>query len=100
MLHTVNKSPYERNTLESCLRLAKAGSAILLIEDGVYAAIAGSAAADQVAARTDDFTFHVLGPDIEARGLADKQLIDGVAVVDYTGFVELVAEYDAVQSWL
>jgi len=33
MLHTVNKSPFERNTLQSCLRLAKPGSAILLIEE-------------------------------------------------------------------
>ncbi|MCP4411990.1 MAG: sulfurtransferase complex subunit TusB, partial [Gammaproteobacteria bacterium] len=31
MLHTVNKSPFERNTLKSCLRIAKPGSAVLLI---------------------------------------------------------------------
>ena len=31
-LHTVNKSPFERNTLESCLRLAKKGSAVLLLK--------------------------------------------------------------------
>ena len=43
MLHIVNKSPYERNALESCLRLAQPGSALLLIEDGVYAATRGNA---------------------------------------------------------
>jgi tRNA 2-thiouridine synthesizing protein B len=48
MLHTVNKSPFERNTLESCLRHAKNGSAVLLIEDGVYAAIAGSAIEERI----------------------------------------------------
>ena len=42
MLHTVNKSPFERNTLETCLSLAKKGSSILLFEDGVYAAVKGS----------------------------------------------------------
>ena len=41
MLHIVNKSPYERNSLESCLRLASKGSAVLLIEDGVYGATKG-----------------------------------------------------------
>ena len=38
VLHIVNKSPYDRNSLDTCLRLAAPGSAILLIEDGVYAA--------------------------------------------------------------
>ncbi len=43
ILHTVNKSPYEKNSLDSCLNLAKEGSAVLLIEDGVYAALKGAA---------------------------------------------------------
>ena len=43
MLHIVNKSPYERNTLDAVLRIAQDGS-LLLIEDGVYAATRGSAA--------------------------------------------------------
>lgn len=100
MLHTINKSPFDRNSLASCLRLAKKGSAILLIEDGVYAALQGTSVSDQVADRSDDFSFHALGPDLEARGLADKPLIEGVILVDYAGFVDLVEEYDAVQSWL
>ena len=39
MLHTVNKSPFEKNSLETCLRLADSNSSILLIEDGVYGAL-------------------------------------------------------------
>ena len=39
MLHTVNKSPFEKNSLETCLRLAEDNSSILLIEDGVYGAL-------------------------------------------------------------
>ena len=42
MLHTVNKSPFERDALGSCLRHAKKGSEVLLIEDGVYGAIKGT----------------------------------------------------------
>ena len=42
MLHTVNKSPFETNSLETCLGLAKSGSDILLIEDGGYAATVGT----------------------------------------------------------
>ena len=45
MLHIVNKSPTERTTLDSCLATVGGGSAVLLIEDGVYAATRGNAAA-------------------------------------------------------
>ena len=38
MLHIVNKSPYERNSLTSCLAHTGKGSALILIEDAVYAA--------------------------------------------------------------
>ena len=100
MLHTVNKSPFERNALESCLRLARKGSSILLLEDGVYAALQGTAASDRVGNAVNDYRFFVLGADIEARGLGAKALIDGVTVVDYGGFADLVAEHDAVQAWL
>jgi tRNA 2-thiouridine synthesizing protein B len=100
MLHLINKSPFERTALASCLRLAQPGGSILLIEDGVYAALKDGAHAGAIADRAGDFSFYVLGPDVAARGLGDKPLIDGFEVVDYEGFVDLVAEHDATQSWL
>jgi tRNA 2-thiouridine synthesizing protein B len=100
MLHIINKSPFERNALDCCLRLAKPGSSILLIEDGVYAAMGKAAHADTVSSRMEDFSFYVLGPDVAARGLSDTPLIEGIDVVDYEGFVDLVAEHEVTQSWL
>lgn len=38
-LHTVNKSPFERNSLDTCLLLIKNDSTVLLIEDGVAGAL-------------------------------------------------------------
>ena len=100
MLHTVNKSPFERNAFSSCLRLARKGSAVLLIEDGVYAAVAGTSVAERVSERMAELSFYVLGPDVAARGLGGAPLIEGFRVVDYDGFVDLVAEHDATQAWL
>ena len=100
MLHTVNKSPFERNALKSCLRLAAKGASVLLIEDGVIAALAGTPAGEDIAKRAGDLKFYVLGPDIDARGLGDRPLIDFVEVVDYDGFVDLVVAHDAVNAWL
>ena len=100
MLHTVNKSPFEKSSLDSCLRLATAGSAVLLIEDGVFAALQGTKVADEVTEKMKDLSFYVLSPDVEARGLSDKPLIDGIKPVDYAGFVDLVTEHDSSTAWL
>jgi len=99
ILHTVNKSPFERSSLESCLRVARDGSGILLIEDGVIGALAGTEASDALAAATDGKTVYVLGPDLQARGLSDSELVTGVKVIDYGGFVDLAEEFHTVQAW-
>ncbi|HET9821089.1 MAG TPA: sulfurtransferase complex subunit TusB [Burkholderiaceae bacterium] len=99
MLHIVNKSHTERNALASCLRLARDGATMLLIEDGIYAATQGTAAASGIAAATGRIKVCVLQPDVEARGMAGR-LAEGVRAVDYAGFVDLVAEHPTSQSWL
>jgi tRNA 2-thiouridine synthesizing protein B len=100
MLHTVNKSPWEKNSLDSCLRLARKGSAILLIEDGVYGAMKGTAFEGKLRDAARSFKLYVLGPDLKARGLDESGVVDGLSVVDYNGFVDLAAESDKVQAWL
>ncbi len=100
VLHIVNKSPYERNSLDACLRLSRDGSAILLIEDGIYAAQKNSAAAARLSEATGDRKLYVLQPDLDARGISADQILDSISTVDYDGFVKLTTEYDKVQSWL
>ncbi|MBW7850195.1 MAG: sulfurtransferase complex subunit TusB [Rhodospirillales bacterium] len=100
MIHTVNKSPYERNAFDSCLKHAVKGSAILLYEDGVYAAVKGCTAAARLADAVADHPVFVLGPDLKARGMDPANVVDGVRVVDYGDFVDLVVEHGTVQAWL
>ncbi len=100
MLHLINKSPLDRPALGSCLRLAKTGSSVLLIEDGVYGALANATSADAIGKKMGDIKFYVLGPDVSARGLDDKPLIDGINIVDYGKFVDLVTEHEVTQSWM
>ena len=98
MLHIVNKSPSERNALDSALRIAQTGS-LLLIEDAVYAATRGNAAEARLRSAMERLKIYALAPDLEARAVADR-LIDGVTAVDYGGFVDLVASHTNCQSWL
>jgi tRNA 2-thiouridine synthesizing protein B len=99
MLHIVNKSALQRNSLESCLRVAQAGGAILLIEDAVYAATRGNEAEGKLRDALSSFKIYALAPDLEARGMGDR-VMEGVSTVDYGGFVDLVAEHKNCQSWL
>jgi tRNA 2-thiouridine synthesizing protein B len=99
MLHIVNKSPFQTSTLDTCLRMAQAGNALLLIEDGIYAATVGSAAEERVRQACTTMKVYALQPDMDARGVTAK-LIDGVTLVDYGGFVDLTAEYSTSHSWL
>jgi tRNA 2-thiouridine synthesizing protein B len=99
LLHTVNKSPFEKNALDSCLRVAKDGSSILFIEDGIYAVLGGTVYSDKVKEAMKSKKIYALGPDVNARGVQSK-VMDGVELIDYTGFVNLVTEHDSVQSWL
>ena len=99
MLHIVNKSPFQTRTLDTCLRMAQPGNALLLIEDGIYAATVGSATEEHIRASCATLKIYALQPDMDARGVTAK-LIDGVTLVDYAGFVDLTVEHPTSHSWL
>lgn len=100
MLHTVNKSPFEKRSLDGALCHAIDGAAILMIEDGIYGALKGTAVSSKIEKALGNLKIYVLGPDLKARGMTEDHVVDGVKVVDYAGFVDLVTEYDKVQAWL
>ena len=98
-LHTVNKSPFEKSSFDSCLGYVLEGSVVLLVEDGVYAIVKGGAFEAKVNA-AQGVNFYVLGPDMKARGINADRVIDGVEIVEYAGFVDLAAEHSKVVSWV
>jgi len=100
VLHIVNKSPFDRNSLDTCLRLARPGCAVLLIEDGIYAVQGNSTAAARVQQAMEKHSIYALQPDLQARGVSEESMLDGITLVDYDGFVKLTTEYDKLQSWL
>ena len=97
MLHTVNKSPFQNNSLEDCLRVAQKGDVILLLEDGVYAASAGTAKSSLIEKAMKQNTVYAIDADLKARGL--ENLIKDVRIASYGDFVDLVEKY-TVHAWL
>jgi tRNA 2-thiouridine synthesizing protein B len=99
-LHTVNKSPFERSALISALNHLRPGDALLMLEDGVVGARKGSAFAGLFESAAKGCGIYVLGPDLVARGMGEKDVIQGARLVDYGGFVDLVAGHHRTQAWL
>ena len=96
MLHTINKSPFETTTFETCIRFLVPGDPVLFIEDGVYAVQSGNKFSPTIERVLKTNPVFALGPDLDARGIGD--IADGVESVDYDGFVGLVEEHQ-VNSW-
>jgi tRNA 2-thiouridine synthesizing protein B len=97
LLHIVNKSPFTKNSLESCIRVAQKDDPILLIEDAVLGVMSGGKAEALVKEAQKNHGVYALSADLMARGI--DRMTDGVKVVDYAGFVELVEQHRTM-SWL
>jgi tRNA 2-thiouridine synthesizing protein B len=66
----------------------------------VYAGLQNTKVTEKVSKAMQTMSFYVLGPDLKARGFGEDHVIDGIKIVDYNGFVDLVVEHDNVQAWL
>jgi tRNA 2-thiouridine synthesizing protein B len=97
MLHTVNKSPFQNNSLSDCSRYVQAGDVVLLLEDGVFAAQAGTSQTALLEKMMEQVTVYALRADLKARAI--RELVAGVQITDYAGFVELIEQHK-VHSWL
>ena len=62
LLHIISSSPQNSAAFSSCLRLCQSGDAIVLIQDGVYAATQQQSIPEAV-------SVYVLQDDLDARGL-------------------------------
>ena len=64
-----------------------------------YAALRETAVSKQVQDALKRVSIYALKSDLEARGMQNR-LMDGIRLVDYGGFVDLVVAHNTVQSWV
>lgn len=95
LLYQIKRSPYISRDLEHILEIARSGSHILLYQDAVLAA------ADTRENRSwlerlqkAGVTVHALSEDLRARGVTRP--LDGIDVVDYGAWVDLVERFQPV----
>lgn len=95
MLHTLMHSP-AYSDLDTLLSMAGAGDDLLLLQDGVLAALTGSRALMRLL--ESGLTLWVLDEDVQARGLAG-QISSSVQSIDYNGFVTLTIRHQQQIVW-
>ncbi len=94
-LHLINAQPDALAAYQHCCLSLAEGDVILLLEDGVYAALpAYSSRFRELPAET----LFALQPDVEARGIT-ALLSNTVKQVDDAGFVALCCAHEKVISW-
>ncbi len=97
ILHTVNQSPFDKQTLVHCLNRCGEDDSILLIENGVYAALTDGVFSKLLSGAAIQ-TVYALEEDVLARGLGSK-ILPTIKLIDYAQFVQLCTEHALVQSW-
>ncbi len=99
LLHTVNKSPFQHNTLVECLALCGPEDALLLLEDGVYAALSSSPCRELLSERIQQgLSCYALSVDVNAR-IQNQTLITGIQLASDEDFVDLALHHTSTQSW-
>lgn len=94
VLHTLNVMP-GTSAFSDCLRCAATGDAILLLGEGVYAALAVSAACAQL--QQCPARVLVLDTDRQAAGMAEDKL--AFPTIDMDSFVALTEYYPRQLAW-
>ncbi|AIA72815.1 putative intracellular sulfur oxidation protein [Pectobacterium atrosepticum SCRI1043] len=95
MLHTLSCSPYHAD-LDTLLRSLEQGDALVLLQDGVIAALVGG---DIIHRLLDSAVLlYALRPDTEARGMTE-QISNSVVLIGYNEFVQLTVEHPQQLAW-
>ncbi len=94
VLHTLNASPASAAFID-CLRLLGNGDELLLMGDGVYAALADTESCEALVDR--GAPVYLLDSDVDAAGIG-KSLGTGT-VIDMAGFVELTERFERQLAW-
>ena len=93
-LHTLNASPGSA-AFADCLRMIAAGDVLLLLGDGVYAALADTGARAQLDACGARLC--ILREDAAAAGVLER--VEGAEVIDIDGFVALSEHCPRQLAW-
>lgn len=95
MLHTLSRSPWQCD-IDALMRMLREGDALLLMQDGVLAALEGSRFVEILISAP--ISVSALKDDLDARGLPG-QISAKIDVIGYTEFVNLTVKHASQMNW-
>ena len=94
ILHTLNAPPSSA-AFNDCIRLVRAGDALVMMGDGVYAALSGTQHCENLL--SIGIALYVLAPDALVAGVSE--LAAGISLIDMDRFVTLTEIFPRLQAW-
>ncbi|MEC5343868.1 sulfurtransferase complex subunit TusB [Brenneria populi] len=95
MLHTLSHSPYYCD-IDALLRCVGPDDALLLLQDGVIAALADTHWANRLLGAS--IPLYVLKDDADARGVTER-ISSKFTLIGYNQFVQLTVKYSRHLAW-
>lgn len=95
LLYQIKRSPFGSRDLEHVLGFAHEGSHVMLYQDAVLAAASTDENREWLQRLNEaGIQVHALSEDLTARGI--RQVLPGIDVVTYAGWVDLVTRFQPV----
>jgi len=95
MLHLVFQSPIEIAILERI----DSGDDVVFLENSVLRILQKGYLSGSLTQLLKQSRLYVLANDIEIRGIAANELVNGIEVIDYPELVSLTVKNPLIQSW-
>ncbi len=95
MLHIISRSPIET----AILQRTAPGDVLLFVENAVLAILQQGSLSRRLTAMQAQYRLVALHADLQLRGIEIAELLPGIEVIDYSGFVRLTEDNPVIQSW-
>ncbi|MGR9073266.1 MAG: sulfurtransferase complex subunit TusB [Gammaproteobacteria bacterium] len=95
MLHIISRPPLKAGILG---RIDQ-GDAVILIEDAVTALLRLGEGAGSLQELSEVCRICALEEDLGVRGIEMDEILSGIEILDYRGFVALTVEHPVIYSW-
>ena len=95
MLHLIFQSPIDIAILERI----DSGDDVVFLENSVLRILQKGSLCDTLTQLLKQNCLYVLVDDIEVRGIAADELVNGIDVIDYSELVRLTVKNPVIQSW-
>ena len=95
MLHLITQSPIN----EAIFQRLGAGDDVLFLDKAVLNLLQKGSLSTTLTSLLDQHQLYVLADDLELRGIGSAELLKGLKVIDYAGFVDLTVKNIHIQTW-